>query len=32
LMVQADLEALQISEATALSHHNGNGSLSALRR
>jgi GDPmannose 4,6-dehydratase len=32
LMVQADLEALQISEAAALSHHNGNGSLSALRR
>jgi GDPmannose 4,6-dehydratase len=32
LMVQADLEALQISEATALSHHNGNGSLSVLRR
>ena len=32
LMVQADLEALQISEAAALSHHNGNGRLSALRR
>ena len=32
LMVQADLEALQISEAEALSHHNGNGRLSALRR
>jgi len=32
LMVQADLEALQISEAAALAHHNGNGRLSALRR
>src|SRR5882724_6400670 len=32
LMVQTDLEALQISEAAALSHHNGNGRLSALRR
>jgi GDPmannose 4,6-dehydratase len=32
LMVQADLEALQISEAAALSQHNGNGRLSALRR
>jgi GDPmannose 4,6-dehydratase len=32
LMVQADLEALQISEAAALAHHNGNERLSALRR
>jgi GDPmannose 4,6-dehydratase len=32
LMVQADLEALQLSEAAALLNHNGNGRVSAVRR